>query len=168
NFLGKKIKEALPGSPVMIVGFSVLPTVGATWRSVESKKEAEEEAAIARAEARKNLQGAVTQKAESSDDVASDTEKVHVILPLVIKTDVAGTGEAVLHELEKIPQDERLEVRIVSRSVGTINENDVRVAGAGAVPGIIVGFGVKVDREAQTLAERLGVEVKVFDIIYKL
>ncbi len=168
NFLGKKIKEALPGSPVMIVGFSVLPTVGATWRSVETKKVAEEDAAIARAEARKNIPASISQKVEPVEGAPSLEEKVLVILPLVIKTDVAGTGEAVLHELEKLPKDERLEVRIVSRTVGTINENDVRVAGAGAVPGIIVGFGVKVDREAQTLAERLGVEVKVFDIIYKL
>ncbi len=166
NFLGKKIKEALPGSPIMIVGFSTLPAVGATWRGVESKKEAEEEAALARAEARKNNQSQTTQK--SGSESTDGEEKQHMILPLIIKTDVAGTGEAVVHELEKLPQDERLEVRIVSRSVGTINENDVRVAGAGAVPGIIVGFGVKVDREAQTLAERLGVEVKVFDIIYKL
>jgi translation initiation factor IF-2 len=73
-----------------------------------------------------------------------------------------------VHEIDKIPQDERLEVRIVSRAVGTISEGDVRQAGAGAVPGIIVGFNVKIDREAQALAERLGVKVEVFSIIYKL
>jgi len=91
-----------------------------------------------------------------------------VILPLVIKTDVAGTGEAVVHEIEKIPQDERLEVRIVTRAVGTISEGDVRQAGAGQVAGIIVGFNVKIDREAQALAERLGVKIEIFSIIYKL
>lgn len=165
NFLGKKIKEALPGSPAIIVGFSTLPSVGATWRTVESKKEAEEEVALARAEARKNIPAAVSQK---SEPVESEEEKLHIIVPLVIKTDVAGTGEAVVHELGKLPQDERLEVRVVTRAVGTITESDVRVAGAGAVPGIIVGFNVKVEREAQTLAERLGVEIQVFDIIYKL
>lgn len=161
NFLGKKIKEGLPGSPVMIVGFSSLPTVGATWRTVESKKEAEEEAALARAEARKN-KGTLLIKPEEEED------KIHVMLPLVIKTDVAGTSEAVMHELDKLPKDERLEVRVVSHGVGPISEGDVRLAGAGAVPGIIVGFNVKVEREAHDLAERLGVEVAVFDIIYKL
>ena len=160
NFLGKKIKEANPGSPVMIVGFSSLPTVGVQWRTVESKKEAEQEAALARAEARKGVATPTAQKV--------DEDKIHIILPLVIKTDVAGMSEAVMHELEKLPKDERLEVRIVSRGVGPISEGDVRSAGAGSVPGIIVGFNVKVEREAQTLAERLGVEVQVFDIIYKL
>jgi translation initiation factor IF-2 len=165
NFLGKKIKEALPGSPVTIVGFSSLPKVGDTWRTVESKKEAEEETAIAR-RAQGNALTAELSKASPSDQ--EDENKVHVILPLVIKTDVAGVGEAVVHEIEKIPQDERLEVRIVTRAVGTISEGDVRQAGAGAVPGIIVGFNVKVDREAQALAERLGVKIEIFSIIYKL
>jgi translation initiation factor IF-2 len=73
-----------------------------------------------------------------------------------------------MHELDKLPKDERLEVRVVSHGVGPISEGDVRLAGAGAVPGIIVGFNVKVEREAHDLAERLGVEVAVFDIIYKL
>ena len=164
NFLGKKIKEALPGSPVTIVGFSSLPKVGEKWRTVESKKEAEEEAAIARRSG----------DALKSPDVRASSlelgaeEKVHVILPLVIKTDVAGTGEAVIHEIDKIPQDERLEVRIVTRGVGSISEGDVRQAGAGSVPGIIVGFNVKIDPQAQALAERLNVKVEIFSIIYKL
>ncbi len=163
NFLGKKIKEALPGSPVTIVGFSTLPRVGEKWRTVETKKEAESEAQTALQQTRaKNVAPQVAAPVEGEE------EKVHVILPLVIKTDVAGTGEAVVHEIDKIPQDERLEVRIVTRGVGTISEGDVRQAGAGNVPGIIVGFNVKVDREAQALAERLGVKIELFSIIYKL
>ncbi|HEY5382999.1 MAG TPA: translation initiation factor IF-2 [Candidatus Paceibacterota bacterium] len=162
NFLGKKIKEADPGSAVMVVGFSSLPSVGATWRTVESKKEAEEEAALARAKARKHIPAPAAPKIEKAENT------IHIILPLVIKTDVAGMGEAVMHELDKLPKDERLEVRVVTRGVGPISEGDVRSAGAGSVPGIIVGFNVKVEREAQGLAERLGVEIAVFDIIYKL
>ena len=166
NFLGKKIQEAGPSSPVMIVGFSSLPTVGSTWRTVESKKEAEEEAALARKELRKfNLPLSPQVKLAEQE---GEGEKIHVILPLVIKTDVAGTSEAVMHELDKLPKDDRLEVRIVTRGVGPIGEGDVRSAGAGSVPGIIVGFNVKVERDAQGLAERLGVEIAVFDIIYKL
>ena len=150
----------------MIVGFSSLPTVGSTWRTVESKKEAEEEAALARKELRKfNLPLSPQVKLAEQE---GEGEKIHVILPLVIKTDVAGTSEAVMHELDKLPKDDRLEVRIVTRGVGPIGEGDVRSAGAGSVPGIIVGFNVKVERDAQGLAERLGVEIAVFDIIYKL
>ncbi|HEV8666511.1 MAG TPA: translation initiation factor IF-2 [Candidatus Paceibacterota bacterium] len=169
NFLGKKIKEALPGSPVTIVGFSSLPKVGDTWRTVESKKEAESEAQSALLENRAKSQGdALTPGLSKASPLDTEEEKVHVILPLVIKTDVAGVGEAVVHEIEKLPQDERLEVRIVTRAVGAVSEGDVRQAGAGAVPGIIVGFNVKVDREAQALAERLGVKIEIFSIIYKL
>ncbi|MDE1925291.1 MAG: translation initiation factor IF-2 [Patescibacteria group bacterium] len=167
NFLGKPIREALPGSPVMIVGFSSLPAVGVPWHVVESKKEAEADAAEAKAEFRKFSLPAQAKLAETSES-ENEEEKIHVVLPLVIKTDVAGTGDAVLHELEKLPKDERLEVRIVSRGVGAIGEGDVRLVGGSATPGIIVGFNVKVEREAKDLAERLGVKVAVFDIIYKL
>lgn len=160
NFLGKAIKEATPGMPVRIVGFSSLPAVGTTWNTVGTKKEAETRAA---------------QEAERSKKVApnvstsaDDEERVHVVLPFIIKTDVAGTGEAVLHELEKLPADDRLELRVVSRAVGPISESDVKTVGGGDVPGIIVGFGVKVEREARELAERLDVTIETFDVIYKL
>jgi len=93
---------------------------------------------------------------------------VHVVLPIVIKTDVAGTGEAVVHELNKLPQDDRLEVRVVARAVGSVTENDVKLVGGGKTPGIILGFNVKVEREAREAAERQGVMVATFDIIYKL
>jgi translation initiation factor IF-2 len=164
NFLGKKISQAFPGSPITVVGFTSLPKVGEKWRTIETKKQAEEEAALARAESRRQTAAPTPTAAIPQDS----EEKVHVILPLVIKTDVAGTGEAVVHEIDKLPKDDRLEVRVVTRAVGTISEGDVRQAGAGAIPGIIVGFNVKVDREAQALAERLGVKIELFSIIYKL
>ena len=93
---------------------------------------------------------------------------MHVVVPLVIKTDFAGAIEAVVHEMEKLPQNEKLEVRVVARGVGPISEGDVRQAGAGEMPGVIAGFNVKVERPAQELAERLGVSIGTFDIIYKL
>ncbi|TSC69608.1 MAG: translation initiation factor IF-2 [Parcubacteria group bacterium Gr01-1014_56] len=162
NFLGKAIKEASAGSPVGIVGFSVLPKVGAAWHTVEKKKDAEAEALLNRP-IKQNI--APAQKAELAE---GEVEPLHIILPLVIKTDVAGTAEAVEHELRKLPQDSRLEVRIVSRGVGPISENDVKLAGSGTPSGIVVGFNVKVEGVARELAERQGVSLGVFDIIYKL
>ncbi len=91
-----------------------------------------------------------------------------MVLPIVIKTDFAGTGEAVAHELAKIPLDPRLELRVVSRGVGTITEGDVKLVGGGRTPGLVIGFNVKVESSARDLAERQGVEVATFDIIYKL
>lgn len=166
NFLGKNIKQALPGSPVRIVGFSSLPIVGSTWKVVASKKEAEVDVAEALRSVHKGrgpLAPVPPQTAEEAED-----EKLNVVLPLVIKTDVAGVGEAVVHELEKMPKDDRLEVRVVTRGVGPISEGDVRMAGSGKTPGLIVGFNVKVEREARELAERLNVEIEIFNVIYKL
>ncbi|HVV39314.1 MAG TPA: translation initiation factor IF-2 [Candidatus Paceibacterota bacterium] len=161
NFLGKSIKEAGPGSAVLIVGFSTLPQVGATWKQIGNKKEAEALAQAARVPKVQPAAKAATPLAEGEE------EKIHIILPLVIKTDVAGTAEAVMHELDKIPKDERLEVRIVSRGVGPVSENDVKLAGSGT-PGIVVGFNVKAENTARELAERQGVSIGLFDIIYKL
>jgi len=158
NFVGKAVKEAHAGSPVRIIGFSTIPTVGSTWRAVENKKAAEEAATLARTEA-----------APSNQPVAqTESEDVLAVLPIIIKSDVAGTGDAVLHEIEKLPKDERLEVRVVLRGVGPISESDVRLVGSGKTPGIVLGFNVKVDGTASDLATRLEVPVPVFTIIYKL
>lgn len=166
NFLGKSIKVGRAGSPVIIVGFSTLPKVGAHWKAVESKKEAEALAREAYVASRPSSPAPIRKKANEEEVV--EEEKLHIILPLVIKTDVAGTADAVEHELAKLPQDPRLEVRIVSRAVGPISEGDVKLAGSGTPPGIVVGFNVKVEGVAREQAERLGVAIGVFDIIYKL
>ena len=171
NYLGKQIKEAGAGSPVRIVGFSSLPRVGATFKIVETKKEAEQEIA----EALRSISSARALRAArpsltlaSGNATEGEEETTPTVFPIVIKTDFAGTAEAVLHELEKIPKHEYFEVRVVAQSVGAISENDVKLVGSGKVPGILVGFNVKVEKEARELAERLGVEVAVFDVIYKL
>lgn len=173
NFLGKPIKEAKPGSPVRIVGFSSLPSVGAKWRAVESKREAEEAAAEERSRTPNTRapRQATPSPTPSSGDAALEgevEEKQVLILPIVIKTDVAGTGEAVMHEIDKLPKDERLEVRILMKGVGPISESDIKLVGSGKNPGIVLGFNVKVDSTARDLAERLNVPIPVFDIIYKL
>jgi translation initiation factor IF-2 len=163
NFLGKPIKEAYPGSPIRIVGFSTLPQVGAAWHTIDTKKKAEEEVSqnkIAAASA-----SASPAKKETAE---GEEEKEMYVLPLVIKTDVAGMGEAVMHELSKLKTGAHMEVKIVSQATGSISQDDVRLVGSGKQPGLIVGFNVKIDKEAADLATRLGVEVGLFDIIYKL
>ncbi len=161
NFLGIPIKEAPPGSPVRVVGFSILPPVGEKWRTLETKKQAEEEVA----EALVSRSAPIHPVSQGED---AEEERKPVILPFIIKTDVAGTGEAIIHEIGKLSTENQLEIRIVRQGVGSITESDVRLAGAGQTPGIILGFNVKVEREAKDIAERLGVTIAVFDIIYKL
>ncbi len=179
NFVGKPIKEALPGSPVRIVGFSALPAIGAHFTTVATKKEAEALVSAARSNtpSATALRAARPSPTVATGDVApaateSEEEPAHLVLPLVIKTDVAGVGEAVVHELNKIPSDGRLEARVILRGVGSITENDIKLVGrstsSGQGGGIVLGFNVKVEREARELAARLGVQIAIFDIIYKL
>jgi len=162
NYLGKQIKEAFPGSPIQIVGFSSLPSAGAHWRVVESKKEAE----VAISQDRTTVQ--------TIADTSSTQEEPRATLPVVIKTDFAGTGDAVLHELQKLQNEmasaagKQIDIKVVSRGVGPISEGDIRFAGSGQNPGVVVGFNVKVEREAQELSTQQGVAVATFDIIYKL
>lgn len=164
NFAGETVKEVLPGSPTRLVGFSTLPAVGALWKVVASKREAETLSAAALAEEKvRAIKPNVILPKEGDEP-----EAPRLVLPLVIKADVAGSGEAIQHELEKIPQDPRLEVRTVVRGVGPVSESDAKMAGGGVTPGIILAFNVKVEREAREMAERLGVTIESFDIIYKL
>jgi translation initiation factor IF-2 len=168
NFLGKTIKEAGAGSPVRVVGFSTLPAIGTAWRAVETKKEAESDSHSNTSQSESKTWPAGPERSSGEIVALGEPDALKITLPIVIKTDFAGTGEAILHEIEKLPKSEKLEVRVVSRGVGPITESDVRFVGAGKNPGIILGFNVKIDAPAKDLAERLGVETPVFDIIYKL
>jgi translation initiation factor IF-2 len=169
NFLGKPIKEAGPSEPIRIVGFTPLPTVGTQWEIVANKKEAEAKAAAYKSRvvpqaAPKQAPAALAE----AQDAAPAFEGQKLVIPLIIKTDVAGTGEAVVHELQKLPQHDSLEVRVVARGVGAITESDIKMLAGSTTPGLIVGFNVKVEPAARELAERQGVTVNTFTIIYKL
>lgn len=164
NFLGKPIREVGAGQPVGIVGFSALPAVGSEFYTVENKKEAEAKVDEA-VQAEKGKQP----PADSTGAISEESEEAPpTVAAIVIKTDVAGSGEAVVHEIGKIPLIKNLEIRMLANSVGAISENDVRLAGSGETPGMVVGFNVKVESSAAALAERLGVAVATFTIIYKL
>lgn len=165
NFLGKSIKEAHAGNTVRIIGFSSLPTVGETFLTVESKKEAEK----ITEERRRSLPKKAGSIPASPPATLAEGEEVIVreVLPVVIRVDAVGTIDAIKHEIKNI-NEERLEVRVVSEGVGAVSESDVKLVGGGKRPGIVLGFNTKVDASAKDLAERLGVTISVFDIIYKL
>jgi len=150
NFLGKNIKEASLSEPVGIVGWSDVPDVGDTFTTVKNKKEAEVAVTAAK--------DGATAKEEHSSALPT--------IPLLIKVDALGTIDAIQHELKKF-ESERIAVRIIDAGVGDITGNDVQNVSA-TENALIVGFNVKVERAAQDLAERLGVEIETFDIIYKL
>jgi len=150
NFLGKRIDSAGPSQPIRVSGFNSLPPAGTPFTTVKSKKEAEERAAKT-----ETLKRAPMVKA--SADAAE--------LPLVLKADVTGSLEAIKHELAKITH-ERANIVILSADVGAVGESDVKSAVASK--GTVIAFNVPVDASARELAERSGVSIENFSIIYDL
>lgn len=153
DFTGKKISEACVSSPVLLTGFSDVPRVGEQFIAYESRKEA----------------GTEAEKAGLSEKIVKEITEYGedvFVLPLVIKTDVRGTIDAVKSEIEKL-ETEDVVIRVVSEGVGTITENDVRLASA-SENALIVGFNVKADESAEDAAERLGIPISTFSIIYEI
>lgn len=148
---GKAIKEAGPATPVRVVGFSDIPTVGDTFVTVKNKKEAE-------AMIDGKLSAAITPPTHKKSTLPT--------IPILIKADALGTLDAIVHELELFTSD-RICVRVIDASVGPISDSDVQAVSA-TKDAIIVGFNVKVVRSAQDLADRLGVEIDTFSVIYEL
>ncbi len=149
DYLGKTLKEASLSTPVGIVGFSGIPPAGSPFYTVKSKKEAE--AAVAQI-----IKPAVVAQVRSTLPT----------VPILIKAGALGAIEAIEHELSKF-SSERINVRVIDTGVGDITASDVQNVSA-TKNAIIVGFTVKVERQAADLAERLGVEINTFDIIYEL
>jgi len=156
DFMGRKIKEATFSSPIQIIGWNFMPKVGAKFISFDSKKEAE-----AYMEEKRS-----SQKKSPSKDTIQETNEESVTIPIILKTDAQGTIEAIEHELKKLTT-EKVIPKIIHSGTGTITEADVKSAGSNTKT-LIIGFNVKVDSQAKDVAERMLLEVKTFDIIYKL
>lgn len=154
NFKGQPIKEATFSSPIRLSGFESIPMVGNTFVSFNTKKEAQEYINVTEKEQTKNN----TQNENNTQNGK--------IIPIVIKTDVAGTIEAIEKEIKKINTDE-ISFKIISSGVGQINENDLKTANINK-ESIIVGFNTKIDKGSRDLNENLHINIKLFDIIYKL
>ena len=157
DFLGKSIKEATFSSPMRVVGFSQVPQVGAKFVSYDKKKDAEK----ALADNSNNNTEDVDSKTDDSDSNDNLIE-----LPLVLVADVLGTLDAIEHEFEKLKND-RVKIRIIKKGVGMISEDDIKTA-TGKEGTLVIGFNTKVDGQAQNLANRMEIEVKTFDVIYKI
>jgi translation initiation factor IF-2 len=137
---------------VRISGFSKLPAAGSLFSIVKNKKEAE---ALALEHA----------KVSYVAPEHSATAEGIVELPLIVKADVAGSIDAIIHELKKITH-ERAVIRVIASGVGTVGEDDVKTASAGG--GTIIAFNVSTDANAREFAERDHVTILSFSIIYEL
>ncbi len=160
---GRKVKEAGPSTPVEILGFSDVPGAGEIFVSPETEKEARSFAETFISEGREKLLEDTKAKM-SLDDLFSQIQAGNLKeLNLIVKADVQGSVEAVKQSLLKLSNDEVV-VKIIHGGVGAINESDVILASASNA--IIIGFNVRPDVMAKTTAEREGVDVRLYRVIY--
>ncbi|MBQ4561592.1 MAG: translation initiation factor IF-2 [Clostridia bacterium] len=159
---GRKIKSAGPSIPVEIIGLSEVPSAGDEFNAVEDEKKARELAEQRRDKAKNEEFKA--NAAVSLEDLFAAISDGAKTLNIIVKADVRGSAEAVKQSLEKLSNEE-VKVKIIHTGVGGINESDVILAGASGA--IIVGFNVRPDKNSLDIAERNGVDIRTYRIIYE-
>jgi translation initiation factor IF-2 len=166
DFTGARVQSAGPGMPVEVLGFDGVSDAGEFVHAVENDRRARQEAqeranrlkteALARRQARK----------VSLEEVFSRVQEGEIKeLDIVLKADVAGSLEALQDEIAKVPQ-ERVAINVIHSQTGGINESDVMLAAASDA--IVIGFNVRPLADARRAAEREGVDVRTYSVIYKI
>ncbi len=162
---GKRIKEAGPSTPVGMLGFHDIPEAGSLFYKVKNEKEARaivekrlEELEQRRREKRKKIDLESLFEQLTQGEVKS--------LRLVVKVDVQGSLEPIVSSIQRIAERTDIPVEILHADVGNITENDVMLAAASNA--IVIGFNVKADAAARRVAEREGVSIRIYRVIYEL
>lgn len=151
NFKGELVDGATFSSPVRLVGFDKMPRVGGHFQAFEKKHEAED----------------YVRTRENEEKIAPEEkteESGKKMIPIVIKADTFGSLEATQKEIEKI-KSENAELKIVGSGIGPISESDIKSVAGDA---IVIGFNVRADKSAGEVAEKRGIAISFFDIIYKM
>ena len=166
NYKGEKLNDAQPGDPVEILGFDKPPPAGELCRVVENDRDARD-FAHKRAERLRREHFAVRPQSSVSLENLFEALQAGEVkdLNIVVKGDVQGSVEAIISELGKI-QHAEVRTNVIHSGVGGITENDVMLAAASG--GMVVGFNVRPNAETRALAEREGVEIRTYNVIYKL
>ena len=159
DFNKKNIDEAGPSAPVRVAGLKSLPNFGDRLVAFENEKEARENAFQAESFIPK-VNVATAKKIEHADDEQSAKE-----LNIILKADVAGSLEAIKKSIYEINSEE-IEIKIVAEGVGAVSESDVTLAEA--INAVVIGFRIKVLGAAKKIADKEGIKVKTFDVIYEL
>ena len=166
NYRGEKLKDARPGDPVEILGFDHPPPAGEVCRVVENERQARHFAQLRAQRLRTEQFAQRVKRGVSLETLFSDLQEGGVKdLNLVLKGDVVGSVEAAISELAKIQHTE-VRVNVIHQGVGGITEGDVMLASASDA--LVVGFNVRPNAEAKALAEREGVDIRTYRVIYKL
>ena len=159
---GRQVKEAAPSFPVEVLGLSGVPSAGDTLTVVENEARAREVASY--------RQGVLDKKRTTSAPVSLENMFANrasstIEFPMVIKGDVQGSVEAIVNAVNKI-SNEDIKARVLHAGVGGITESDVTLASASGAP--IIGFNVRANAKAREIAERQGVAMQYYDVIYDL
>ena len=161
--MGREITAALPGTPVEIIGLNDVPIAGDNFKVFENDKDARAVSQArmrARIEKERNSSSAMTLDDLKSQIDAGDVKEI----PVIVKSDVTGTAEAVASALAKIDVN-GVRVNVIRRAAGTINESDVILASVSNA--MIYGFNVRPDANVRKKAQDEGVEIRLHNIIYK-
>ncbi len=162
---GQNVEEAPPSRPVQVQGLNSVPSAGDNFLVVPDERVARQIAERRQARAR-NAELARSRGRRTLEDMFKALEKGEVQeLRLIIKGDVSGSVEALEDALLKIDVGEEVSLRVIHRGVGAITENDVTLAAASDA--IIIGFNVRPEGKARELAEREGVDIRYYSVIYQ-
>jgi translation initiation factor IF-2 len=161
DFLGNRVGQALPGEPVELLGFAGVPEAGEYVHVVEHDRRARHLAGERAARLKAESLARRPAKRVSLEDIFKSGQSE---LDLVIKSDVAGSLEAIEDEIAKLPQQE-VSVNVVRRAVGAVTESDVMLAAASDA--VILAFGVREVGDARAVADREGVEIRHYSVIYR-
>jgi translation initiation factor IF-2 len=165
NERDEQLAQAGPSEPVEVLGLDGTPDPGDVLAVVEDEARARELTDYRIRQRREKTRGPVGGGANLADMMAQLQHKKVSELPLIIKADVQGSTEAIVGSLDKMSTDE-VRARIILSGAGGINESDVMLAKGSGAP--IIGFNVRASRQARDLAEREGVEIRYYSIIYDL
>ncbi|HSB88248.1 MAG TPA: translation initiation factor IF-2, partial [Ilumatobacteraceae bacterium] len=165
---GNQVKEAGPSMPVQVLGLQSVPNAGDEFRAADSEKTAKTvgEAREQRQRLKAQRGDARVQKGVKLEDIFSQIQAGEVAtLNIVLKADVQGSLEAVTESLRRLERDD-VKLAFVHRAVGGITENDISLAST--TNATLIGFNVRPDRKAREMAEAEHVEIRTYEIIYKL
>ena len=161
DFLGTRVSQALPGEPVEVLGFDGVPQAGERVRVVEHERRARQLAGERATRLKTESLARRSGKRVSLEDIFKAGLQE---LNLVLKADVAGSLEAIEDEIAKLPQDE-VSVGVIRSAVGAVTESDVMLAAASDA--VILSFNVRPVGDARAAAEREGVEIRHYSVIYR-
>ncbi|HVQ14566.1 MAG TPA: translation initiation factor IF-2, partial [Vicinamibacterales bacterium] len=162
---GRQVKSAGPATPVEVLGLTSLPQPGDPFQTVADAAKARQIATFRQAQAKERALGAKGGRLTLESLKEQIAEGGVKELPLIVKADVQGSAEVLADTLTKL-SDDKVKIRIIRSGVGAINESDVLLASASNA--IIIGFNVRPDRNAQDMAEREEIDVRLHSVIYNV